>query len=703
MGQRPQSEKKCLAGWRAFGMTLALLIAGSLALGARDPAVEGRLLRMGDAKSLIDQELILGHARIRFSGQAVPLFLDGRKVGVFLEGKGTLGYQASFLPGSQVFHRNVEEWTGEKTQPAEGGPRVELPFTAARLFWRGDPWSASSGPPSEAPGSSANAFAKRWEGIRGHIPFHQLALQESNSPGGTLAIGEFEQGSKAWVFIHDETEGMTESLNWVHTYEGGVAEFKGIRWLVPLSRTPLGWDPRRGYGPIHAQITGLDLDLRTKDNRSVEMVVEEAITPWDDGLRRLRFGLWKRLASTEGHRGVTVNRVTDAEGRLLEFDHQNGSLLVDLPAPTRRGQPFRLRFEYKGDFLIQPEGNSYWELGAGEPWYPSLGHWGEESFTFHGTARTIGDWIAFLPGDTVQRGRDGAWNLQESQTSVPIRYPSVLGGRYFLDEETQDGLTIRVATYAFKGGPGNAFIKSQAFKVIHYYQGFLGRFPFKELKIIQRNEMGGGQAPPGMMYLTKEAFDQIGTIRALQDYAAFKEVLREHRILTPLPPPPATSTNIRHLFAHEIAHQYWGILVKAPGPEEQWVSESFSDYCAALFVRDAKGKDAYTAQRALWAAEAKEAISGVPIPLANDIRTRNPSKGQQTRRALLYDRGPLLLAALHDELGDKTFLTWLSSIQANFNGRDVSTWRMFDLLKFMTKKDHQPFLDATFWGTAPVK
>ena len=36
-----------------------------------------------------------------------------------------------------------------------------------------------------------------------------------------------------------------------------------------------------------------------------------------------------------------------------------------------------------------------------------------------------------------------------------------------------------------------------AFIVIKYYEGFLGPFPFRELNIIEINDYGWGQAPPG--------------------------------------------------------------------------------------------------------------------------------------------------------------------------------------------------------------
>ena len=50
-----------------------------------------------------------------------------------------------------------------------------------------------------------------------------------------------------------------------------------------------------------------------------------------------------------------------------------------------------------------------------------------------------------------------------------------------------------------------------------------------------------------MMFITKEAFDPL-----VETNQFFTQGINER-------------------FAHEIAHQYWGIVVKMPSHEEQWL------------------------------------------------------------------------------------------------------------------------------------
>ncbi|HWZ85879.1 MAG TPA: hypothetical protein VN032_06750, partial [Thermoanaerobaculia bacterium] len=70
---------------------------------------------------------------------------------------------------------------------------------------------------------------------------------------------------------------------------------------------------------------------------------------------------------------------------------------------------------------------------------------------------------------------------------------------------------------------------------------------------------------------------------------------------------------------------------------------------------------------------------------------------------LLYDKGPYLLAALHRELGDDAFFTFMKSYQKSFRWKFGSTKTVQGLLQFMTKKDYGPFFEQNYWGIGMPK
>jgi aminopeptidase N len=137
-----------------------------------------------------------------------------------------------------------------------------------------------------------------------------------------------------------------------------------------------------------------------------------------------------------------------------------------------------------------------------------------------------------------------------------------------------------------------------------------------------------------------------------------------------------------------------------PSYEEQWLTESFAEYSAALFMKAFKGQGAYDNLVRRWKAAAIQASDVAPIPLANRVSIPSDYFTAYTlRTGLLYSKGAYLLSALHRELGDETFLTFLKSYQKSFRWKFGSTATVAGLLEWLTHKSYAPFFEANFWGT----
>lgn len=652
---------------------ILLLCLSQVAGAAGNPAAAFRAITPGPARP-VSGSFQTGHASFQLEGRLAPLLVDGKPVGAFFEGRGVLRYQSVLEAEFPVLTRNLADMPRVASQPSKGLVQVEIPFTAARFLSAGTPLPSGAGEASAAPVEAHEAHQHKLRLIQDYDPAHLLALQALNGGTRPLLLAELRSEDKYWLYRYDGALSQEEELAWLQPEQGHLSYTREWFHMVRMSRQPIGWNLKLGPAPLDFTIRGLDVDLRTEDNRQAEFVVKQTLALEQDGIRALEFGLLTEIVTEEDVRRLKVLGIQDASGAELAFDQAKDRLLVDLGRPGSKGQPVQLTFRYQGDILIRPGKDTYWQLGVRGLWYPSALTLHGENFLFHGTVRTAGDWIAFLPGDTLRRVKEGTWNLVETRTEKPICFATILGGRYHLEDEVRDGLTIRVATYAFKAGAGKKPILDQAFNVVRYYQTFLGPFPFKEFLIIEKNQWGYGQAPPGMMYITKEAFNQH------MDWAQYFRL------------------GIRKRYAHEIAHQYWGTVVKMPSPEDQWITEAFADYCAALYERDFKGQGQFDKSVAEWKANAKEAAGKAPIPFANDLRLKDGLEGFRTRTFLLYDKGPMILLALHQEMGDLAFMSFLKSLQANFRWRFLSTHLVADFLKFMTKKDWDPFFDKYYWG-----
>jgi aminopeptidase N len=344
-------------------------------------------------------------------------------------------------------------------------------------------------------------------------------------------------------------------------------------------------------------------------------------------------------------------------------------------------EPAKIRFEISGDFLIRPAGDNFWLLGV-KPWFPQP-DFGAQYFTLRTTTRVKRPFIAFAPGKTVSRRTEGDENVLETKVDNPVQFAIVLAGRYEFEEETREGVTVRVASYGMKNGRAIKQLTDLAFGIIAYYQTFLGPFPFPEFNILEINDFGFGQAPPGVVFITKEAFNPLGGESGIGEISLNQ----------------LFSQGANERFAHEIAHQYWAHVVKMPSEEEQWLSESFAEYCAALFLKHFKGQATYDNLVRGWRARAADATGVAPIPLGSRVYNSDSLTRFLIRTGLIYDKGAYLLATLHKELGDQTFLTFLKSYQKSFRWKFGSTRNVAGLLQWLTKKDYAPFFEANYWGT----
>jgi hypothetical protein len=673
---------------RAVFIPAACLLLGSAVAPGDGPGLAEIVerfehLRVGDAVAVSGLRLSAGHFECTLkAGRAAPVRAGEQIVGLFFEGEGAMEYVSVDPVEAPVVLFDTKKGSGLRAEKTERG--VALRDSFRRLLWlaQAAPVPELAGTPAAA---LADAFRKEREKFaRMHTAplSHDFALQSLNAPSSPLVWAEMEGGKEDLVYELDRVDHPSEALILLHSSESRDPELRKFLWPVALSHQPVGRDARDPAAPRFL-LTAVDLDLVATAGNDVGLKVAETIVPLGSALGALRFDLdniWYAQAGANlGTRTERVRRVTDDAGRALAFDHRNDEIIVQLAEPAVADRPVRLHFEIDGDFLVRPGGDNYWELGVSS-WFPQP-YLGEQAYTFHAVVRVPKPFVPFASGTTVRRQGDGRDNVLETRIDRPVQYAVVLAGKYETQEEVRDGVTIRVATYALENEHSMKQLTNVAAEVIAFYRSFLGPFPFDEFDIIEINDFGFGQAPPGVMFITKEAFDPlIGDMTLL------------------------SARGIARTFAHEIAHQYWGVAVRIPGYSEQWLSESFAEYCAALFLKLRRGEAVYTSLVKQWKRTAGFADDAAPIPMASRVYVANDAiRRSEIRRGLLYGKGPLLLAALNRELGDEAFLSFLRSYQEAYAWKFGSTKSLAGLLQATTKKDFVPFFDQYFWGTAMPK
>jgi hypothetical protein len=659
----------------------ALVLCLPVSLFAAAPSDLIRDLRapsLGAPVAVNNVTLTVGHLKLTFaSGSAAKLSAAGEPVGFFFKGSGRFEYtaEATEMP---VVMRNVKT----DSHATLAGATISEDVTEALVMLAGaegpDLGSATGGAPLADDLKTHQDTFGRAQIEPGR---HLIAAQKLGLPG-MAAYVEIVTPKDKLVYEYDPADQQEESLTSVHPWNSYISDKTVANYLFPitLSSQPVGRDVR-AYARPPFTITALDYSLVAEgDNAKLEMT--ETIAPRLPGQRAFRFNLDTELfvVSNKPPRHVHLVSVADEQGKSLSFTHDIDNLLVLLPAPAT--QPFKLKFVIDGNFLIREEGDNAWQL-VNFSWFPKSRNWAGNFFTVHSLIKLKKPFLPIAQGTTIVRKEEGDFNVVENVVDKPIAFPIVEGGKYHIIEEKRNDRIIRVASYGMPNDRAAKTLTDLAFGFIDYYEYFLGPFPWKEFNIIQVNTYGYGQAPDGTMFITNEAFNPIKP-PADEDFLSAEQVF---------------SQGINERFAHEIAHQYWGSAVKMPNPEEQWLTETFAEYSAALLLKHFKGDAIYNRMVNTWRAQAKQAAAVAPIPYANRIGG-DRRLAFAARTQLLYNKGPVLLAALHKQVGDEKFLTFLKSYTKSFQWKFGTTADVSGLLGFVTKQDWKPFFDQYFWGTA---
>lgn len=115
--------------------------------------------------------------------------------------------------------------------------------------------------------------------------------------------------------------------------------------------------------------------------------------------------------------------------------------------------------------------------------------------------------------------------------------------------------------------------------------------------------------------------------------------------------------------AHELAHQWWGQAVGWKNYHEQWLSEGFSQYFAALYAQKVRGDRTFNdmlRQFRRWALA--ESDQG-PVHLG--YRVGHIKSDLRVMRAIVYNKGAAVLHMLRRRVGDEVFFSALRRFYAD--------------------------------------
>ncbi|MBZ5560468.1 MAG: hypothetical protein LAO77_24705 [Acidobacteriia bacterium] len=472
--------------------------------------------------------------------------------------------------------------------------------------------------------------------------------------------------------------------------------------------------------------------------------VEVAATPdrmWIDGRTIVRLkvkapilgAITMRLADP-----LTVQSIISYEyGRLFYVRVKNqNTLVINLPTPVARDTQITLTISYAGRLEPQTpdretiamqqaqrvEGEDVAAAFQAEPsylysnrsyWYPQATVTDYATATLRITVPASLECVAsgelepgfpaLLPGTTKDtkdlKDLSQRRKVYQFSASQPLRYLAFIVSRFMRAETvtlalpmperenpivltgiSYHSLNLSVETNPRQVQRGHDLVE-RAGDIASFYSSLIGDSPYSSFTIaLVENDLPGGHSPAYFAALNQPL--PSSTLSWRND--------------------PASFTGFNDFFlAHELAHQWWGQAVGGRNYHEQWLSEGFAQYFAALYAQHERGDELFASvlkQLRRWAMD--ESKQG-PVYLGYRLgHIRNESR---VFRALVYNKGAAVLHMLRRLVGDEKFFAGLRRFYASSRFHKVGTEDLRAAMETESGRSLERFFEQWIYGTQLAK
>ena len=393
---------------------------------------------------------------------------------------------------------------------------------------------------------------------------------------------------------------------------------------------------------------------------------------------------------------------------------EDADTAVILPAPQPEGATLTVRIDYAGRDVLSDAGDGNFTVAARTNWYPNLGAF-DDLATFELTYVVPRDREVVSVGRLASDEVQGAVRRSTWKAERPVRVAGFNYGRFKKLERMDAEAGVRLQVYTNPGTPDmiaelNQILQAMAGGIqvgspipsaamdgvdvqvpswigprqIHVTteslaeaalvdasnmarvgNAYFGRLAPDQVAITQQSQWHFGQSWPGLIYLPYLAFVD-GTTRAqlgLTGATAF----------------------VDQVGAHEFAHQWWGHAVGFESYRDQWLSEGFSEFAAALLMQHARGGAAYDAfwetvrKRILGRPAAGAAANHEVGPITQGWRLASAAN-PQAYAANVYGKGAYVLHMLRMMMLDTSaaqpeaaFRALIQDFARTYTGAEAST------------------------------
>jgi hypothetical protein len=466
-------------------------------------------------------------------------------------------------------------------------------------------------------------------------------------------------------------------------------------------------------GPYYNEDDLVDYDILDYD-------IDVAATPdrqWIDGRVSIRLKVRSTVLGTLTFRladPLVVQSIVSYQfGRLFGIRVKNqNTLVVNLPTPLGRDSELSLTIIYAGRLepqsadreaiaLLDPDQGRATDdqpmMLAAEPsfLYSSRSYWyPQATVSDYATARiriSVPPAVDCVASGELESGfpamlaaKDPAQNrkIYVFTAAKPLRYLAFIMSRFARAETStigfESGGTLNLSVEANpRQVQRGREVAERAAEIALFYQSIIGDSPYSSFTVaLVESDLPGGHSPGYFAMLN-------------QPLPSSPLVWRND---------PAAFSNYPDFFiAHELAHQWWGQAVGWRNYHEQWLSEGFAQYFAALFAQHQKGDEVFVSmlrQLRKWSLDTSD-----QGPVSLGYRLGHIRGESRVFRALVYNKGAAVLHMLRRMIGDDEFFRGLRRFYRDSRFRKVGTDDLQAAMERESGKSLERFFQQWIYGS----
>jgi aminopeptidase N len=372
----------------------------------------------------------------------------------------------------------------------------------------------------------------------------------------------------------------------------------------------------------------------------------------------------------EDSRRMKVTKITE-DDREIGFLHTEDQILLNI-APATPGTKRTYKIFYRGvpaDGLIISRNKFGDRTFFGDNW-PNRGHFWLP-LVDHPSDKAVVEFIVSAPehygivsvGENISEKRAEGRIISQWLTSVPLSTKlMVIGVSPFAIQETLSSSGIPVSTWVYPQNSKEGFQDYHfATKALNFFESYIAPYPYVKLANVQSKTVYGGMENASCIFYHER------TVNGLQNHET--------------------------LFAHEIAHQWFGDAVSELDWHHIWLSEGFATYLTDMYIEQTYGREAFIAsmldekaQVLRFARRRLAPIVDTTLPVSVRLLNKNS-----------YEKAGWVLHMLRHELGDDLFRDCIQSFYEKYKFSNALTEDFQAVVDSIGGKSYETFFSQWYY------